>query len=106
VHRPALTEVALLGRNYTDEEAVAVGLVHAVLEAETVQPYCREQLDRFASRGAGALARTKNYLRRPAVERIRAHDAAHRGEFLDCWFAPATRHRIEEIVAGLTTRNG
>jgi len=106
VHRPALTEVALLGRNFSDDEAVAAGLVHAVLAAEDVQPYSREQLDRFAGRGAGALARTKSYLRRPAVERIRAHDAAHRNEFLDCWFAPATRHRIEEIVAGLTARNG
>ena len=106
VHRPALTEVALLGRNFSNEEAVAAGLVHAVQDEDRLQPYCREQLDRFCSRGAMALTRTKRYLHQAAVERIRAHDDSHRDEFLDCWFAPQTRRRIEEIVASLTTRNG
>lgn len=105
VHPPALTEVALLGLNFSDEEAVAAGLVHAVQDEGRLQPYCREQLDRFCSRGSVALTHTKSYLRQAAVERIRAHDHAHRDEFLDCWFLPETRRRIEEIVASLKKRN-
>ncbi len=104
VHRPALTEVALLGSNFSDEEAVAAGLVHSVQDEDRVQPFCLEQLDRFSSRGALALTRTKSYLHQAAVERIRAHDDAHRGEFLDCWFAPETRQRVEAVVASLTAK--
>jgi enoyl-CoA hydratase len=106
VHRPALTEVALLGRNFSDDEAVATGLVHAVQEEDRLQQFCREQMDRFCTRGAVALSHTKNYLRQAAAERISTHDHAHRDEFLDCWFAPDTRRRIGEIVTSLTARNG
>jgi enoyl-CoA hydratase len=106
VHRPALTEVALLGSNFSDDEAVAAGLVHAVKDGDRLLPFCREQLDRFCSRGAVALTHTKSYLHQAAVERIRAHDDAHRDEFLDCWFAPETRRRIEAVVASLTAKNG
>lgn len=106
VHRPALTEVALLGRNFRDHEAVAAGLVHSVQDAEQLQSFCQEQIDRFCKMGTVALTYTKSYLHQAAVERIRAHDDAHRDEFLDCWFAPETRRRIEEIVTALTSRNG
>jgi hypothetical protein len=40
------------------------------------------------------------------VERIRAHDPGLRHEFLDSWFDPATRERMQKIVTELRERTG
>lgn len=104
VHRPALTEIAMLGKNYSDEEAVAVGFAHEVLEADGFEAACMQRLTEFAERDPAALALTKRYLRQPAADRIRHHEVARRDQFLDCWFAPSTRARIREIVEQLTSK--
>ena len=101
VHRPRLEEVALLGRNYTNEEALATGLVHEVHEEAGFEDHARARLEEFASKDPGAFAATKRYLRSFTLERIRSEEAAHRAEFLDRWFSSATRRRIEAIVEGL-----
>jgi enoyl-CoA hydratase len=94
-------EVALLGRNYAGEAAVAAGLVHEVHEGAGFEAHCRTRLGELAARDRLAFARTKEYLRAATAERFAREDASHRDEFLDCWFSPGTRGRIEEIVAGL-----
>ena len=98
VHSSRLEEAALLGRNYSDEQAVEAGIVHELHEAEGFEQYCLDQLERMASKEPAAFATTKRYLRSATVERIRAHDARHRGEFLDCWFAAPTRRRMQQMV--------
>ena len=99
-----LDEVALLGRNYSDEEAVATGLVHELHEELGFEDHCRARLMEYATKDLGAFAATKRYLRSSAVERIRANDALLLHEFLDCWFSPQTRGRIEQIVSDLKAR--
>lgn len=94
-------EVCLLGLNYADEAAVAIGLAHEVLEPEGFEDAARARLADLAEKEAGAFARTKEYLRADTVARIRAGEEQRRGEFLDCWFSPGTRERIASIVAGL-----
>ena len=69
---PHLEEVALFGRNYTDDAAIRAGLVHEVLDAEGFEERCRERLADLASRDTTAFGRTKTYLRSATVERIRA----------------------------------
>lgn len=96
-----LEEIALLGRNYSDDEAVEAGLAHEVHETEGFEGYCLERLGEYAAKDPRAFALTKSYLRSAAIDRIRAHDRDHRGEFLDCWFSDSTRKRITEIVASL-----
>jgi enoyl-CoA hydratase len=105
VHRPRLEEVALLGRNYQDEEAVAAGLAHEVHEAEGFEEHCRARLEEMASRDLRALAVTKRYLRTATAGRIHGEDHRHLKEFLDCWFSRPTRARIEAIVADLKARS-
>jgi enoyl-CoA hydratase len=104
VPRTHLEEVALLGKNYCDDEALAAGLVHEVLGREEFEPRCRDRLAGFASRDLGALMITKRYLRSSILERIRQQDAARVPEFLDAWFRPETRARIEKLVDDLTRR--
>ena len=96
------TEVALLGRNFRDEGALEAGLAHEVVDAEGFETACRERIAEFLSKDAASLAATKRYLREEAAADMRAHDAARLPEWLDAWFSPGTRGRIEEIVAGLS----
>jgi enoyl-CoA hydratase len=96
-----LEEIALDGRNFSDEEALAAGIVHEVHPEEGFEERCRERLLDLASRDPLAYAATKRYLRSAAVERIRTNDARLREEFLDCWFSEGARRRIAEVVASL-----
>jgi len=104
VPRLFLEEVALLGKNYRDREALAAGLAHEIRPLEGFEDHCRGKLAEFASRDPLALATTKTYLRSAIVERIRAHERDHLQEFLDAWFQPSTRSRILEIVDDLRRR--
>jgi enoyl-CoA hydratase len=99
-----LEEVALFGRNYEGQEAVAAGLVHEVAAADDFESRCRERVEELAAKDSGAFAITKRYLRAPAVERIRAREAGLVHEFVDAWFSPETRKRLEGIVAELKSR--
>ncbi len=100
----AATGVALLGRNFTDDEAHEVGLVHEVLAAAGFEPAARARLEELASRDAFALGTTKAWLRHDALARMRAGGAERRSEFLDAWFSPGTQRRIRETLASLGAR--
>ncbi len=104
VPRLHLEQVALLGKNYTDDEALAAGLVHELGPAEGFEAHCLARLEEFASRDAKALGITKRYLRSSTVERIRKHDPSFVSEFLDSWFRPETQARIRGIVQDLKKR--
>ena len=95
------TEIALLGRNFRDEQAVAAGLVHEVVDEAEFEPTLAARAEEFATKDAVSFAVTKLYLRSAAIERIRANDRQLYGEWLDAWFSPETRSRVQEIVAAL-----
>ena len=96
-----LTAVALLGRNTSDEEAVAAGLADELAEADGVEALGRARLEEFIAKDTFAFAVTKRYLRSPVVERVRANDRLLLPEWLDGWFSQGTRARIAAIVAEL-----
>jgi enoyl-CoA hydratase len=100
-NRPFVPEIALLGRNYQDRQAVQAGLAQEIHPNEGFHEHCLARAAEYASRDPAALAITKRYARSVAVEGIRVSGAAHRREFLDCWFSAGTRERIAGIVAGL-----
>jgi len=101
VPRTHLAEVALLGRNFSDEGAIAAGVADELADAEAVESTARARLDEFVGKDPHSFAVTKRYLRSPAVERIRANNRLLLPEWLDCWFSPGTRERIDAIVAEL-----
>jgi enoyl-CoA hydratase len=100
----ALTRVALLGSNFTDEEARDAGLVHEVLPAEGFESAALARLEELASRDPNALGTTKAWLRHPALVEMQARGAEHRAAFRDPGFSPPAQQWIHNTVASLTRR--
>lgn len=97
----ALSRVALLGRNFKDEEAVAAGLADEVAEANTFESVCRERLAEFADKDPRALGITKSYLRAPVLAEMRHRERDVVSDFVECWFSEATRERIRATIESL-----
>ena len=104
VPAPALARVALLGRNFSDEEAVSVGLADELRPAEGFEESCLSRLQEFAEKDAFALRTTKAWLREPTLREMRAHEDEHLARFLDGWFSPATQQRIRAALSVLQKR--
>ena len=100
-----LHEVTLLGRNYTGPEAITAGLVDEIASSEDFDTTCRARVEEFASKDAQAFTITKRYLRAEVVERIRSRGPMLDAEFLDAWFSPSTRARVEQVVAELKSKS-
>lgn len=96
---PALTAVALDGRNFSDEEAVRTGLAHAVLEPEGFEAACRERLSRLAEKDAVGVTMTKRLLREPVLAEMKAREAALAPEFVSAWFSKSATERRRQILA-------
>ena len=100
----AVTQVALLGRNFADDDALAVGLADQLADADGFEDFCRARLEEFAEKDPAAVAITKSYLRDAALREMRAREEDEIGTWLDRWFAETTRERIRGIVAGMGKR--
>lgn len=96
----SFSRVALLGRNFADEEAVKAGLADELAEAEGFEAACLARLEEFAEKDALALGTTKAYLRAGAIREMQS-DRDHGREFLDSWFSQPTQERIRQTVAAL-----
>jgi enoyl-CoA hydratase/carnithine racemase len=100
----ALGRVALLGRNFTDDEALAAGLADEVAIADGFEEACLARLAEFTDKDARALATTKRWLREPLIEDMKEHEPERVRVFLDGWFSPATQQRIRATVASLSKK--
>jgi enoyl-CoA hydratase len=100
----ALAEVALLGRNFADDDALKAGLADQLADADGFEDFCRARLEEFVEKDAQAVRVTKSYLRRAHLAEMQAGEAARIGEWLDGWFSEPTRARLHETVAALTRR--
>jgi enoyl-CoA hydratase len=101
---PALGTIALLGRNFSDEAAVAAGLAHELCDAADFEAVCLARLAELMEKDAFALATTKRWLREPVLREMRAHEGERVESFLDGWFSSATQERIRATVAQLLSR--
>ena len=99
-----LEEIALFGRNYRGEEAVRIGLAHETHPADGFEEHALTRLRELAAKDAAAFAITKRYLRSATVERIMADEARLAPDFVDRWFSPSTRGKIQAIVDELKSR--
>jgi enoyl-CoA hydratase len=100
----ALSRIALLGRNFTDAEALEVGLADELAEAEGFEAACLSRLEEYAEKDPLALATTKAWLREGVLVEMMAHEAERVKGFLDGWFSADTRERIRATVASLRSR--
>ena len=104
VHAPALSRIALLGRNFTDAEAVELGLADEVAEAEGFEAACVARLEEYADKDPHALAATKAWLREGVLAEMMSHESERVGAFLDGWFSTGTQERIRATVASLRSK--
>jgi enoyl-CoA hydratase len=101
----ALGRIALLGRNFEGEEAVALGLVDELAEADGFEAACRVRLDEFMDKDPRALATTKAWLREGVLAEMMAQERERLPGFLDGWFSQTTQERIKTTVASLKTKS-
>jgi enoyl-CoA hydratase len=101
---PALARIALLGRNFADEEAIAAGLADELADPTSLEEACRARLAEFVEKDAQALATTKRYLRGPVLEAMRDGEREAIADWLDSWFSEATQARIRQTVESLVKR--
>jgi enoyl-CoA hydratase len=104
VGRAHLEEVALYGRNYQDDEALARGLAHELADGESFEEHCTGRLRELAEKDTAAFALTKRWLRAATIARLESDQGAHDAAFVEAWFSPGTQQRIRTIVAGLRSK--
>lgn len=98
----ALGQVALLGRNFADEDALRVGLADELADAAGFEDHCLLRLEEFTEKDAYAVVTTKTALRHDILERMKAHERERMSGWLDGWFSEPTRARMRELTANLT----
>ena len=101
----SLSRVALLGRNFADEQAIAAGLADELAGEKEFETACLSRLQEFAEKDPYSVAVTKAYLRADALRQIEAEDPVAAAAWLDGWFSPATQERIRATVASLTQKS-
>ena len=100
----SLARVALLGRNFSDAEALEVGLADGLAEAEGFEAACLTRLREFADRNPLALGATKAYLRAPALSEMEAREHELLPEFVSAWFSEPAQRWIRQTVASLAAK--
>jgi enoyl-CoA hydratase len=100
----ALSRIALLGRNFSDEAALAAGLADELGDADGFEALCRARLGEFVDKDPRALAATKAWLREGVLGEMMARESERLDAWLDGWFSPGTQERIRATVAGLKAK--
>ncbi len=97
----SFVEIALEGRLFTPVEALAVGLVDAVVPAEGLEAAAIARARSLGAIPPAAFAATKESLRRPVLEAIDRYTAADAERWLDAWFGAEAQARLQATVTRL-----
>ena len=103
---PAATlfPVAAEGGLFTAEEALRLGLVHAVVEPDVLLERAMERAAALAAVPAAAFAQVKATLRRPALAAIAAAGPADAASWVQTFQTPDAQKLLRDVVARLTAR--
>ena len=100
----ALARVALLGRNFADEDALAAGLADELAAGDGFHAASLARLEEFAEKDSASFAGIKSNLREANLASMRAEESARLGAWLDGWFSEPTQTRIRATVASITKK--
>jgi enoyl-CoA hydratase len=101
----ALRPIALEGRVFSADEALALGLVHEVVASEDLLTRALARAEELGKIPPLAFAHTKAQIRRPVAEAVRAAMASgDTARWLDVWFSPEAQERLAAAVARLTQK--
>jgi enoyl-CoA hydratase len=98
----SLVPIAYEGRLFAPDEARALGLVHELVAPGELEARATARARALASVPESAVAQVKLGLRRPALEAISRNSDEETERWLDTWFSPPARARLEAAVAKLT----
>jgi enoyl-CoA hydratase len=99
-------EVVYTARTYSPAEAVAVGFVDEVAPPGEVLDRALTVAERLARVPAATYALIKEAVRRPALERIAAHEAEHDAAAMRAWQSEEVRSAIRAFVDRSVGRRG
>jgi enoyl-CoA hydratase/carnithine racemase len=91
-------EVVEGGQFYPPEEALKMGLVDEVLALDQVRTRSVERARQLAAIPSNTYATIKDNRIAPTLERLRAHGEDKQRAFIDCWYAPQARQRLQEAL--------
>ena len=94
-------DVALEGRLFTPVEALAVGLVDAVVAADELESHAIAKARALGAIPPAAFAATKESIRRPVLEAILRYEEDDADRWLDTWFSDEGQERLRAAVAKL-----
>jgi enoyl-CoA hydratase len=94
-------EVALEGRLYAPAEALAVGLVDAVVPPGELEAVAIARARTLGAIPPAAFAATKESVRRPVLEAIDRYEESDAERWLDTWFSADAQDRLRAAVAKL-----
>lgn len=96
--------VALEGRLFEPKEALALGVVDAVVAPAELEARVTARAAALAAAAPAAYAQIKRALLRPAIEAIDRVDAAETEAWLDTWFSDEGQRRMRATVARITRK--
>jgi enoyl-CoA hydratase len=100
----ACAEAVTQGRVYEGEERLRIGFATEITAAGAIDARALAIAREWARNDPAAVARVREQVRRPALERVRAHEARDIEAFMDLWYAPAAQERLRTVVERLNAR--
>jgi enoyl-CoA hydratase/carnithine racemase len=96
-----LFEAATTARLYEGAERIRVGFATEMVAPEHIDARARELATERTKLDPDAVARVREQVRRPAIERLARHGKADAEGIVERWFAPATQEKLQAAVARL-----
>lgn len=90
-------EVVYSGTLYTAEQALALGLVDAMVPGPSLLDEARRRLHELTAKSPTAFRSIKRLLRQPILEEMERREAASIQEFVEIWYSAETRRQLEKI---------
>jgi enoyl-CoA hydratase/carnithine racemase len=100
----SLVPVALEGKLFDAQQALALGLVDQVLAPDALVACALARARELGASGRVAYEQIKSAIRAPVVASMRASREREIERWLDTWFSPLGRTRLEAAVERLTSK--
>src|SRR5205085_210906 len=98
----SLLPVALEGRLFAPDEALALGLLHELVAPEHLEQRAAERALELATLPPRAFAAIKRAIRAPVVQRLRELVTEDAGAWADTWSSEEGRERRRQAIERLT----
>ncbi len=94
--------LVLTGRSFTVDDPEVSDWVDEIFESETQDSCLARWTANLSKSDAGAYRTSKHFLLQPLVGSLAPSDPRDVEAFLDCWFSPAARQRLESTLRRLS----